>query len=177
MANVPVSQINSIEGRKIPGTNQFIDIYLVAQFLKRIMMPFDKWPAYQAGIIDEKGKVLKQRNKLSSQDKRAWGYYDIAMCNLKKILQRVPGGNTNVGKLAAAYFLFKEQKKIDCSNEMKLYEEFFKQWNMSLREEVGASVLAANNMGGGKIADPQNKPLGKPRKKSIVQILKRKPVI
>ena len=66
MKTVPVSQINSVQNKKIGGTNQFVDMYLVYQFLKRITTPFEKWPAYHLGIIDKNGKVLKQRSTLTS---------------------------------------------------------------------------------------------------------------
>jgi len=70
MSHIPKTELDSIKNRKIPGTNEYIDLFLVQQFLKRIILPFDKWPAYQLGIIDEKGKVLKQRSSLKTREER-----------------------------------------------------------------------------------------------------------
>lgn len=173
MATVPTGELNLIKDRKIPGaTNQFIDLYLTYQFLKRIVLPFEKWPAFKAAIIDKNGKVLKPRSTLSRREKEAWGYYDIVVANLKKILAKVPGGKTQTGSIAAAYFLFKEHKKIDCTNERVLTEHFLKNWKI-IQEEV-----AANNVGAGKIEFTGSTPLGKTtkidpsaktRKRSIVK--------
>jgi len=181
MATVPVSQINTVQNKKIGGTNQFVDMYMVYQFLKRITTPFEKWPAYQLGIIDKNGKVLKPRSTLTSADqKRAWGYFDIVTANIKKILAKLPGGSTRLASIAAAYFLFKEHKNIDCTNEKVLTEHLVRQWK-TITEEV-----AANNVGAGNIAFPGSTPLGKPmkddpsapkRKKSIVSIIRRKKVV
>jgi len=177
MATVPKSEIEAIKNRKIPGTNQFIDVYLVYQFLKRIILPFEKWPAFQLGIIDKNGKVLKPKSSfMTKQEKEAWGYYDIVVANLKKILAKVPGGGTRLASIAAAYFLFKEHKNFDCTNERILAEQFVKNWK-TIKEEV-----AANNVGGGAIQFPGSTPLGKPlqddptaktRKKKITQLLRR----
>lgn len=181
MKTVPVSQINSVQNKKIGGTNQFVDMYLVYQFLKRITTPFEKWPAYHLGFIDKNGKVLKQRSTLTSADeRRAWGYFDIVTANLKKILAKLPGGSTRIASMAAAYFLFKEHKNIDCTNEKVLAEHLIKNWK-TITEEV-----AANNVGGGAIQMRNDIPLGKPavddptarkRKKTIVSILRRKKVV
>lgn len=180
MADVPKSEISAIKNRKIPGTNQFIDVYLVYQFLKRIVLPFEKWPAFQLGIIDKTGKVLKPKASLKTkQEKEAWGYYDIVVANLKKILAKVPGGGTRLASIAAAYFLFKEHKNVDCTNQNVLAEHFIKNWK-TIKEEV-----AANNVGSGAIQFPGSTPLGNPmkddptarkRKKSITQMLRRKRV-
>jgi hypothetical protein len=173
MAVIPKGELELVKDRKIPGaTNQFIDMYLTYQFLKRIILPFEKWPAFKAGIINKEGKVLRTRSSLSRKEKELWGYYDIVVANIKKILAKIPGGKTQIGSIAAAYFLFKEHKKIDCTNERILTEHFLKNWK-TLKEEV-----AANNVGGGNIKFPESTPLGKTvavdptakkRKRSIVK--------
>jgi len=57
---IPVAQINNMKNKKIPGTNRFVDLFLVYQFMKRLITPFEKWPAFKLGIIDKDGKVLIQ---------------------------------------------------------------------------------------------------------------------
>jgi hypothetical protein len=42
--------------------NQQLDDFMVQQIISRLIMPFNQWEAYQYGIIDDKGKVLKQKN-------------------------------------------------------------------------------------------------------------------
>ena len=35
-----------------------VDLFLIYQFIKRLVTPFDKWDAYKAGVIDKDGKVI-----------------------------------------------------------------------------------------------------------------------
>ena len=38
-----------------------VDLFLVYQFIRRLATPFNKWKAYELGIIDDEGKVLIKR--------------------------------------------------------------------------------------------------------------------
>lgn len=122
--------------------NQQLDDYLVQQILSRFILPFDKWPAYQLGIIDRNGKVLKKKSQLRTQtEKNAWGYLDILCCNLRKILMDYPttrvkfsqlntiqtaplpntiGGPVTIplASLASSFFLLKDS--VDPENIMQL---------------------------------------------------------
>ena len=44
-----------------------IDIYLVYEFIKRLVTPFDKTKAFSLGLIDADGKNI--RNAITSQEK------------------------------------------------------------------------------------------------------------
>ena len=37
-----------------------VDLFLVYQMIKRLATPFEKWSAYELGIIDDKGMPLKK---------------------------------------------------------------------------------------------------------------------
>jgi hypothetical protein len=174
MATVPVSQINSAKNKKVGGTNQVVDLYLVYQFMKRLTTPFDKWPAYELGIIDDQGKVLKPKRTLMTTDERqAWGYYDIVCANLKKILAKLPGGRSKLVTIAAATFLFKEHKNIQLMQNQKLLEQTFCRHLKTLKEEG----MVAANATGAQIAgtEPQNPtvPVRK-RKRTITNLIRRK---
>ena len=121
---IPVAQINNMKNKKIPGTNRFVDLFLVYQFMKRLITPFEKWPAFKLGIIDKDGKVLIPKKNLSQEGDRAWGYFDIVCANLKKILAKIPGGKSKLGSLVAATFLFKEHATKDYTDEQLLAEDF-----------------------------------------------------
>ena len=179
MSQIPVGQINAMANKKIGGTNQFIDLFLVYQFVKRIVTPFNKWPAYQLGIIDDQGKVLKPKRLLrTTEEKRAWGYFDIVCANLKKILGKVPGGKTQLASIGAAVFLFKEQRNISLLTNEALLEQKFVSYLKTLNE----SDISVNNVGSGAIQFPGSTPLGNPknddptakkRKKTIIALVKR----
>lgn len=149
------------------------DAYLVYNLVSKLITPFDKWPAYKLGIIDAKGNVLRRKNTLkTSEENNAWGYFDMAVTNLKKILAKLPGGSTRLASFAAAAFLFKENTNYDFEDDTQtiLFEENFKKY-LNVVEDV-----AVNNVGGGQVASlgvgAQGEPPG--RLAMITRMLKRK---
>lgn len=138
-----------------------VDAYLVYQFLKRLTTPFKETKAYELGIIDDKGVVLKKQNELLTQEERdAWGYFDLLVNNMKKILAHVPGGSSKLGLYAASALLFKEHKNLEKMSEEEI--------ERVLREEI------ANNVGDGKVAGLGVGPSGEPPKTKLSVILKRR---
>jgi hypothetical protein len=88
-----------------------IDLYLVYQFIRRLVTPFTEWEAYKLGIIDERGNVLRKRRELRLQPEiRAFGVFDVMILNLKKLLEKLPAGQTRIASYAAALWLIREHK-------------------------------------------------------------------
>ena len=103
------------------------DLYFLYSFLKRLTTPFEDSNAFQLGIIDEKGKVLKKRRTLKTAEERdAYTLMDTLIFNLKKIMAKVPFGNTKLMSYAASLFLLKEQKNFKkyALNSQLLEENF-----------------------------------------------------
>jgi len=100
-----------------------VDLFLVYQFIIRLVTPFAEWDAFKLGIIDKNGKVLKKRATLTSaEEKKAWGHFDILAANLKKLIAKLPGGDTKLVSYAAAGLLLKEQKNIEHMSEEEIAE-------------------------------------------------------
>ena len=88
------------------------NLFFVYQFIKKLVTPFDKTKAFELGIIDAKGKILKKRSQLKTpEEKEAYTLTDTLIFNLKKVLSKVPGGSTKFGTFTAALFLMKEHQK------------------------------------------------------------------
>ena len=88
------------------------NLFFVYQFIKKLVTPFDKTKAFELGIIDAKGKILKKRSQLRTpEEKEAYTLTDTLIFNLKKVLSKVPGGSTKFGTFTAALFLMKEHQK------------------------------------------------------------------
>jgi len=86
-----------------------MNLFLVYQFLKRLAKPFKKWEAYKLGIIDERGNILKSRKDLNTvKERNAFGVYDLMVLNLKKLIEKLPGGKTQIASYAAALYLLRE---------------------------------------------------------------------
>jgi len=91
-----------------------VDLFLVYQFIRKLVKPFKDWDAYELGIIDDEGKVLKKRKELTRGDERkAFGLFDLMILNLKKLLAKIPGGQTKLATYAAALWLIREFKESD----------------------------------------------------------------
>lgn len=90
-----------------------VDLFLVFQFIRKLVTPFEKWPAYKEGVIDDKGNVLIKRKDLTKNAQRkAFGVFDQMILNIKKLLAKVPGGSSRLGTYAAALWLIKEEHRL-----------------------------------------------------------------
>ena len=84
------------------------DTYLIYQVLKRLTTPFDQTDAFELGLIDKNGKLLKKPK--TPKEKEAYSYFDRFIFNLKRILQKV-GLGSRLGSFAVALaLLIKEDK-------------------------------------------------------------------
>lgn len=100
--------------------NKAVDLILIYQFLKRLTTPFDKTEAFKLGLIDERGKRTDKKIE-TTQEERAYGYFDRMVFNLKKLIEKVPGGKSRLASYAAALFLIRESEERDYTQE-ELYE-------------------------------------------------------
>ena len=102
------------------------NIYFVYQFIKKLVTPFDKTKAFELGIIDGKGRILKKRRDLkTSEEKEAYSLSDTLIWNIKKLLGKVPGGQSRIASYAAALFLIKEQSGDYKVTDEELENQFF----------------------------------------------------
>ena len=104
-----------------------IDSLIVFRFLKLLVTPFDETKAYELGIIDENGKNLRKSSKLNTEEEReSYTILHRLVFNIKKLIEKVPGGKTKLGSYAAALFLIKEHLKDKIEDEELLEKEFYK---------------------------------------------------
>ena len=81
------------------------DTYLIYQVLKRLTTPFDETKAFELGLIDKDGKLLKKAK--TREEKEAYTYFDRFIFNLKRLLHRV-GLKSKFASYGAALFLLRE---------------------------------------------------------------------
>ena len=75
-------------------------------FLKRLVTPFNETDAYKLGIIDERGKKIKSPK--TTEELNSYSTFERLVFNIKKIIERLPGGKSKLASYAAALFLIKE---------------------------------------------------------------------
>jgi hypothetical protein len=145
-----------------------------------LVKPFSETDAYRLGIIDNKGKNLIKPSSLSTtEQKSAYTFLHRLVFNMKKIINKLPGGESKLKSVISAYFLIRgyyekndrstsmmEQKfhklmETDAilAEESILVEKFIKKI-----EEEGEGGAPANVTGAGVSTDiplPKKKDLDK----------------
>ena len=142
------------------------NIYFVYQFLKKLVTPFEKTKAFELGIVDEKGKILKRRRDLEGdEEKSAYNLSDTLIWNIKKLMGKIPGGKSRLASYAAALWLIKEQqdgyKITEEELELQFFDQFEKMYNNDLEfdsatlkkfEDALIEDTPTTTMGSGNIA-------------------------
>lgn len=103
------------------------DTVYTFRFLSLLTTPFDKTKAYEVGIIDKNGKVLKkppfdsvtERNEY----KQHYTPFIRLVFNIKKILEKAPGSG-KLASYAAALYLIKEDFGVSDRGIAKVLKEY-----------------------------------------------------
>ena len=132
-----------------------IDLFVTYRFIKLLVTPFEKTPAYKLGIIDKDGnrvrperdpKTIIDKNGArilppptkggvrqtkpeplrTIEEKNAYTILHKLVFNIKKIFGKVPGLRTKLGTYAAALFLLKDTFKESVDDPDIFEKEFMK---------------------------------------------------
>lgn len=102
-----------------------IDNLMMMRLLKLLVTPFNKTKAYQLGIIDAKGNNRIPANKLETKEQKdSYTLLISFIFNLKKILNRIPGGDNYLKNGVAALLLVREQPETDQVDTQRLHQIF-----------------------------------------------------
>lgn len=138
-----------------------VDLFLVFQFIKKLVTPFNKWEAFKLGIIDAKGNIIIRRKDFTKREQgKAFGVFDQLVGNVKKLLAKLPGGQTRLASYAAALWLVKEQAELESNtmlNEELLIEQYLAEAESRFLFEWADIIEASEKeemtgVGGGAIA-------------------------
>ena len=89
-----------------------IDLIITYRVVKMLVTPFNKFKAYELGIIDEKGKNLIKMKQVKGSDRKHYTMLHRFVFNIKRILQKV-GLGSRLGSFAVALaLLIKEDKSM-----------------------------------------------------------------
>jgi hypothetical protein len=174
--------------------SQIVDNLIAYRVLTMLVKPFRETDAYKLGIIDAKGKNLIKPSSLSTtEQKSAYTFLHRLVFNMKKIINRLPGGESKLKSLAAAFFLIKEYYENNTRSTSMMEEKFHKLMEseailaeetiviekyMKDLEEDGEGGAPANVTGAGVSTDipvPKKKDLDKYKKtnQGIVSMTRR----
>ena len=87
-----------------------IDLIITYRVVKMLVTPFNKFKAYDLGIIDDKGKVLRKFKTVKGSERKHYTMLHRFVFNLKRILKKV-GLGSRLGSFGVALaLLIKEDK-------------------------------------------------------------------
>ena len=123
-----------------------IDLFVTYRFIKLLVTPFDKTPAYKMGIIDKDG-YRTEKKLTTSDEKNSYTVLHKMVFNIKRIFGKVPGLRTKVGTYAAALFLLKDTFKEHIEDPQMFEKEFLKylkENNIELDDTIAEEVTLDN---------------------------------
>ena len=107
--------------------SQAIDNLIAYRVLTMLVKPFSETDAYKLGIIDNKGKNLIKPSSFRTQEQReAYTFLHRLVFNMKKIINKLPGGESKLKSLVSAYFLIREYYEKNNRSTSMMQEKFNK---------------------------------------------------
>ena len=100
------------------------DLFYAFRFLKLLVTKWENTPAYKLGLIDKKGKRLKDKKIETPVQKSAYTVFHRLVFNLKRLLMKIPGVSTGrLASYAAALFLIREHTGMSESQIKKIMDQ------------------------------------------------------
>ena len=113
---------------KLLAEGRAIDLFVAYRFLRILTTPWEDQDAYDHGIIDKDGKLLRKVNTLKTdEEKKSFTLLHRLVFNLKRILHKVPLVKSKIGTYATALFLLKQSVVTD-EEESSMIEKTFTNW-------------------------------------------------
>ena len=141
----------------MPLIKRAADAAYAFRFIRMLVMKWKKWDAYKLGIIDSKGKRVREVKIDTDEKKSAWTYFIRLCANIKRLLQKLPGGGSTLGSLAGALFLVKETYNLEDKDIEKILKEFNIDSNEFLNENSQWFLLEDKQLSPGRYRVKENK--------------------
>ncbi len=95
-----------------------IDLIITYRVIKLLVTPFEKFKAFELGIIDADGKNLIKMKQVKGSDRKHYTMLHRFVFNLKRILRKV-GLGSRLGSFAVALaLLIKEDKSMAVNKDL-----------------------------------------------------------
>lgn len=85
------------------------DLYYTFKFVKLLTTPWEETDAVKLGILDSQGKRVKGKKISTSDEKDAYTTFHRLVFNVKRLLNKLPGGSSKISSYAAALVLLREE--------------------------------------------------------------------
>ena len=123
-----------------------VDLFITYKFLRLLVTPWKKTDAFEAGVIDDKGKLLVKIKDQSSAQKKTYDVFERLDFNIKRILEKIPFGKGMVKSYVAALLLLREETGMAEEDILKVLEDLGYDTSLDLNEEfkevfIGQHIL------------------------------------
>ena len=125
------------------------DLVYTFRFLKLLVTKWEDTDAFKLGLIDAKGKRIKSKGLNTSEERGAYTTFHRLVYNIKRLLEKIPGGSSRIGTYAAALFLLKEHFGVSDKNLEKITKESGIDILDMLEEQHGWYLLNDNQISPG----------------------------
>lgn len=113
------------------------DLFYAYRFLKLLVTPWEKTKAYELGILDGDGKLLKKARELqTSEEKSAYTVFHRLVFNIKRLLNKLPFGKSKLASWATALFLIKEETNMSEKDILKIMKKMEVEFDDTLFEST-----------------------------------------
>ena len=122
------------------------DLFYAFRFLKLLVSSWDKTDAYELGIIDAEGKILKKaKDRKTPQEKSAYTVFHRLVFNVKRLLNKLPFGQTKLASYASALFLIKENTQLTDDEIKDVLNQVFDDLEETINLSENASWFDKNS--------------------------------
>ena len=97
------------------------DTVYTLRFLRLLTTPWEETNAYKEGLIDDEGNKL--RKPVTEKDKSVYNMFHRLVFNIKKLINKVPGGKSKLASYASALYLIKEHLNLSDKSIEKILKE------------------------------------------------------
>lgn len=99
------------------------DLAFTFRFIRMLVMDWSDWDAVKLGILDNEGKRIKSEKLDTDEKKSAYTPFIRLAANVKRLLSKIPGGETKLGSFAAALYLIKEKYNLSDTTIKNIVEK------------------------------------------------------
>jgi len=117
------------------------DLYYTFRFVKLLTTPWEETDAVKLGILDSKGKRIKGKKISTSDEKDAYTTFHRLVFNIKRLLNKFPGGSSTISSYAAALVLLREEFNITDKGIEKILKDCELNSDDFIAEQNGWYVL------------------------------------
>ena len=113
-----------------------VELFMTYKFIRLLVTPWKKTEAFDAGVIDNKGKLLIKGAQQTNVQKKTYTTWHRLVFNLKRLLERIPFGKGMIKSYAAALFLLREETGMAEEDILKVLEDLGYNTSLDLNEEI-----------------------------------------